>query len=237
MSNDSTQEKTEEASQQKLRKSREDGQVTRSKDLSTTVSLLVTLFILRLTFERFYQGFQDSFRISYLNLNWSEITQQDLTLILAHNLGLFITMLAPLLLTSVLVVVFSLVPGGWVFVAKNFAPKFSKLNPVTGLGRIVSKQNWIELLKSMLKIALLITVAWALISDAVPHLIALQRTNLLTAIGTSFRILFDTLLALMGIFVVFAAIDIPIQKYFFLKKLRMTKQERKAAKVAGLSAV
>ena len=68
-------------------------------------------------------------------------------------------MLAPLLLTSVLVVVFSLVPGGWVFVAKNFAPKFSKLNPVTGLGRIVSKQNWIELIKSMLKIALLIAVA------------------------------------------------------------------------------
>lgn len=98
--------------------------------------------------------------------------------------------------------------------AKNFYPKFSKLNPITGLGRIVSKQNWVELLKSMAKIAVLIGVAWLLISDAIPQLIALQRTSLPTAIGTAFNMAFNILIALMGIFVLFAAIDIPIQRYF-----------------------
>ncbi|WP_315244582.1 flagellar biosynthesis protein FlhB [Pseudomonas fragi] len=227
MSNNSAQEKTEDATPQKLRKSREDGQVTRSKDLATTVSLIATLLILRMVFSSYYQGLEQSFRISFLNFHASEITQQDLGLILSHNLALFVKILAPLLLTSLLVVVFSLIPGGWLFVAKNFYPKFSKLNPITGLGRIVSKQNWVELFKSMAKIAVLIGVAWLLISDAIPQLIALQRTSLPTAIGTAFNMAFNILIALMGIFVLFAAIDIPIQRYFFLKKLRMTKQERK----------
>ncbi|CAG8863192.1 Flagellar biosynthetic protein FlhB [Pseudomonas fluorescens] len=227
MSNNSAQEKTEEASAQKLRKSRDDGQVTRSKDLSTTVSLLATLLILKFSFMGFYEGLLESFRLSFLNFNASEVSQEDLRLILTHNLVLFIRMLLPLVLTSVLVITFSLVPGGWLFVAKNFFPKFSKLNPITGLARIVSAQNWVELLKSLAKIALLITVAWMLVSDAIPHLLALQRTNLPTAIGSAFALLFDTLLSLLGVFVVFALIDVPIQKYFFLKKLRMTKQERK----------
>ena len=227
MSNDSAQEKTEEASAQKLRKSRDDGQVTRSKDLSTTVSLIATLLILKLVFTSYYQGLEESFRISFLNFHSSEITQEDLGLILSHNLLLLVKILMPLLLASVLVVVFSLIPGGWIFVAKNFYPKFSKLNPITGLGRIVSKQNWVELLKSIIKIAVLIAVAWMLISDAIPQLIALQRTSLPTAIGTAFSMVFNILLALMAVFVVFSAIDVPIQKYFHLKKLRMTKQERK----------
>ena len=227
MSNDSAQEKTEEASAQKLRKSREDGQTVRSKDLSTTVSLIATLFILKLVFSSYYHGLEESFRISFLNFHSSEITQEDLGLILSHNLLLFVKILAPLLLASLLVVVFSLIPGGWLFVAKNFYPKFSKLNPITGLARIFSKQNWVELLKSMVKIAVLIAVAWILISDAIPQLTALQRTSLPTAIGTAFSMVFNVILALMGVFVVFSAIDVPIQKYFHLKKLRMTKQERK----------
>lgn len=227
MSNDSAQEKTEEASAQKLRKSREDGQTVRSKDLSTTVSLIATLLILKLVFSSYYHGLMESFRISFLNFHSSEITQEDLGLILSHNLLLFVKILAPLLLASLLVVVFSLIPGGWLFVAKNFYPKFSKLNPITGLARIFSKQNWVELLKSMVKIAMLIAVAWVLISDAIPQLTALQRTSLPTAIGTAFSMVFDVILALMGVFVVFSAIDVPIQKFFHLKKLRMTKQERK----------
>ena len=227
MSNNSAQEKTEQASSQKLRKSRDEGQVTRSRDLSTTVSLLATLLILKFTFMRFYDGLEQSFGLSFLNFNASEISQHDLQLVLTHNLVVFIKMLLPLALTSVLVVVCSLVPGGWIFVTKNFYPKFSKLNPISGLARIVSAQNWVELLKSLAKIAVLLTVAWLLVREAIPQLLALQRTSPPTAIGSAFALLFDTLLSLLGVFVVFALIDVPIQKYFFLKKLRMTKQERK----------
>ncbi|HWV08129.1 MAG TPA: flagellar type III secretion system protein FlhB [Pseudomonas sp.] len=225
--NASSQEKTEEASQQKLKKSKDDGQVARSKDLATTISLLATLFVLKFSVVLYYETLQESFRLSYLNFHTSEIGLDDLTLIITHNLVLFIILLLPLLVTPLLVVALSLVPGGWVFAAKNFYPKFSKLNPLTGLARIVSAQSWSELAKSMLKIVVLLIVAWMLIIDAFPRLMALQRSDLLTAIGSALSLTFNMTLTLLLVFVLFAFIDIPLQKFFFLKKMRMTKQERK----------
>lgn len=225
--NSSSQEKTEEASQQKLKKSKADGQVARSKDLATTISLLATLFVLKFSVVLYYETLQESFRLSYLNFQQSEVGLDDLQLIITHNLVLFIVLLLPLLVTPLLVVVLSLVPGGWVFAAKNFYPAFSKLNPLTGLARIVSAQSWSELLKSMLKIAVLLIVAWMLIIDAFPRLMALQRSDLLTAIGSALSLTFNMTLTLLLVFVLFAFIDIPLQKFFFLKKMRMTKQERK----------
>lgn len=225
--NSSTQDKTEEASQHKLKKSREQGQVARSKDLATSVSLLVTLFVLKFAVMYFYEGLQQSFRLAYLDFGRSELGLDDLTVILGHNLLLFVQLLLPLLVTSLLVVLFGLVPGGWVFASENFAPKLSKLNPITGLGRIFSAQNWAELAKSLLKILVLFTVAWLQIEQAMPQLLDLQRSDVSTAIGSAFAIAYDMILMLLGVFVLFALIDIPLQRFFFLKKLRMTKQERK----------
>ena len=223
----SGQEKTEEASAHKLKKSKDDGQVARSKDLSTTISLIATLFILKFSAGLFLEGLSDSFRLSYIQFGHSEIGLDDLDTLLGYNMLVFIKLLSPLLLTSVLVVALSLVPGGWVFSAKNFAPKFSKLNPITGLGRIFSAQNWSELLKSILKVLVLLGVGYVLVRAALPDLIALQRSSVLEAISAALDLTFNLTLCLMLIFVVFSFIDIPLQRYFFLKKMRMTKQERK----------
>lgn len=223
----SGQEKTEEASAHKLKKSKDDGQVARSKDLSTTISLIATLFILKFSAGLFLEGLSDSFRLSYIQFGHSEIGLDDLDTLLGYNMLVFIKLLSPLLLTSVLVVALSLVPGGWVFSAKNFAPKLSKLNPITGLARIFSAQNWSELLKSILKVLVLLGVGYLLVRAALPELIALQRGNVLEAISAAFDLTFNLTLCLMLIFVLFSFIDIPLQSYFFLKKLRMTKQERK----------
>ena len=223
----SGQEKTEEASAHKLKKSKEDGQVARSKDLSTTISRIATLFIRKFSAGLFLEGLSDSFRLSYIQFGHSEIGLDDLDTLLGYNMLVFIKLLSPLLLTSVLVVTLSLVPGGWVFSAKNFAPKLSKLNPITGLGRIFSAQNWSELLKSILKVLVLLGVGYVLVRAALPELIALQRSSVFEAISAALNLTFNLTLCLMLIFVVFSFIDIPLQRYFFLKKMRMTKQERK----------
>jgi len=223
----SGQEKTEEASAHKLKKSKDDGQVARSKDLSTTISLIATLFILKFSAGLFLEGLSDSFRLSYIQFGHSEIGLDDLDTLLGYTMLEFIKLLSPLLLTSVLVVALSLVPGGWVFSAKNFAPKFSKLNPITGLGKIFSAQNWSELLKSILKVLVLLGVGYVLVRAALPDLIALQRSSVFEAISAALNLTFNLTLCLMLNFVVFSFIDIPLQRYFFLKKMRMTKQERK----------
>lgn len=225
--NQSAQEKSEEATPYKLRKSREDGQVPRSRDLATTISLLATLLILKVSAGFIYDGLSDSFRHSYLNFAHSEIGLDDVELVLLHSLLLFMLILLPLLLTPLLVVTLGLVPGGWAFSSKNFAFKLSKLDPIRGLARIVSAQNLTELLKSILKVSVLLGVAaWQLIYAA-PKFMALQRTDTFTAISGAFSLVFNLAFTLLLVFLLFAVIDIPLQRFFFLKKMRMTKQERK----------
>src|SRR5690606_24660121 len=138
---------------------------------------------------------------------------------------LFIKLLAPLLLTTLLVVVLSLVPGGWVFSSKNFMPKFSKLNPITGIGRIFSAQNWSELAKSVLKVVVLLGCGYVMVRGALPELIALQRSSVAEAIAAALQLTFDLTLTLLLIFVLFSFIDIPLQRFCFRKKMRMPKQE------------
>ena len=94
----SGQEKTEEASAHKLKKSKDDGQVARSKDLSTTISLLATLFILKFSAGLFLEGLSDSFRLSYIQFGHSEIGLDDLDTLLGYNMLVFIKLLAPMLM-------------------------------------------------------------------------------------------------------------------------------------------
>lgn len=227
MSEHSSQEKTEEASAQKLKKSRDEGQVARSKDLATTISLLVTLFVLKYSFGFYADTLHESFRMSYINFQQAEMDLNDLPLLLTQNLLLFGMLLLPLLITPLLVICLSLVPGGWVFASKNFMPQFSRLNPLKGLAKIVSAQNWSELLKSLLKITVLLLAAWWLVIDASARLLEFQRMDLTSAITQAFDLLFNTTLILLAVFVLFSVIDIPLQRFFFLKKLRMTKQDVK----------
>ena len=133
----------------------------------------------------------------------------------------------PLLLTPLLVVAFGMVPGGWIFASANLAFKASKLSHITGLARMFSLQNLTELLKSLLKMAVLLGVAWYLLLDALPQLIALQRSDIRSAIGGALGLLFDTLIGLLAVFVFFALLDIPLQRFLFRKRMRMTKQERR----------
>lgn len=223
----STQDKTEEASAHKLKKTKEEGQVARSKDLATTISLLATLFVLKYAFGFFASGLHESFRISFSNFQFKPLAAVDVKQVMAENLILFGIMLSPLLITPFFVVVLGLVPGGWVFASKNFTPQFSRLNPIKGLAKIVSAQNWAELAKSILKVGVLLGVAWYLVIDTSQQLIVLQRGDLTDAIIGAFELLFSTTLSLLLIFVLFSFIDIPLQRFFFLKKMRMSKQEVK----------
>src|SRR5690606_36739436 len=118
----------------------------------------------------------------------------DLPLLLTNNLLLYGKLLLPLLVTPLLVVCLSLIPGGWVFASKNFMPQFSRMNPIKGLAKIVSAQNWSELLKSILKITVLLLAAWWLVIDASARMLEFQRMDLTSAITQAFSLLFNTTL-------------------------------------------
>lgn len=222
-----SQEKSEKPSAQKLKKSKSEGQVARSKDVATMVSLLVTLLLLKIFAGYFFDVLSEVFALSFADFEHQDLAAEDLKLLLARCILLLSLFLLPLAITPFFVVLVSLIPGGWTFASKNFMPNLGKLNPIKGIGRMFSMQNLSELLKSIVKIGVLLAVGWVLITGYLPEFISLQNTHLTNAVIKSLSLAFDLMLVLMMVFVIFSFIDIPLQQFFFLKKLRMSKQELK----------
>ena len=101
------------------------------------------------------------------------------------------------------------------------------IDPAAGLKRIFGLNGWIELVKSILKVALLGTIGWYMLSAASHRMMGLASSDLNVALGELSGELTGILVAMAGGLVLIAAIDVPVQLVRLLAKLRMTKQQIK----------
>ncbi|MCB1876002.1 MAG: flagellar type III secretion system protein FlhB [Chromatiales bacterium] len=223
---DSGQERTEEPTQKKRDDARKKGQVARSRELNTWIMMLasaggmltlggplvegvVKILEQGLTIER---GMMFEPRLI--------ITQFDRLII--DGLKALFPFFGLMLLAAI---VGPLLMGGGNFSTEAMAPKFSKLNPIKGLGRIFSLKGLMELVKSLAKFLLIgsIGVAWLWYERDIflglgdePLEQALLHTAWL--LGWGFLVLAASLLFLV-------AIDVPFQLWDHQRQLRMTRQE------------
>lgn len=115
--------------------------------------------------------------------------------------------------------------GSLNFNGSLIAPKGSRLNPLSGLKRIFGMNGWIELLKSILKVALLGAIGWHMLSAASHRMLGLAAANLNVAVAELGGELTGILIAMAGGLVLIAMLDVPVQLIQLLRKLRMTKQQ------------
>lgn len=104
------------------------------------------------------------------------------------------------------------------------APKASRMNPASGLKRIVGPHGWIELVKSLLKVTLLGAIGCYMLWSTAKMTVGLDATDIDSALGSMGGKLMGILFAMAGGLVLIAAIDVPVQLVRLLKKLRMSKQ-------------
>ncbi|MDC8756508.1 flagellar type III secretion system protein FlhB [Janthinobacterium fluminis] len=227
MAESSTGDKTEKASHQKLRKAREEGQVVRSRDLSTAIGILVSLKLLVWLVPGYLQGFRELFAMSFVPLGSEGALENTLSGIFASAVALLIKMLLPLFVVPLAIVLGSMIPGGWVISTKNWMPKFERLSPAKNLGRLVSQKHGFDLLVSIGKASVL---GWVLVHVSRASLqdyVGLQKQTMLEALTQGAGLMLDGLMALCSVFIFFALIDVPAQAFFFAKGQRMSKQDLK----------
>ena len=117
--------------------------------------------------------------------------------------------------------------GSLGFNAGLIAPKGNRINPASGLKRIFGMNGWMELGKSLLKVALLGSIgAWLLMQSASMTL-GLARTNLTAATSALGGTLTHLMIVMAAGLAAIAMLDVPLQAFQLLKKLRMSKQEQK----------
>ncbi|URI06276.1 flagellar type III secretion system protein FlhB [Aquincola tertiaricarbonis] len=227
MSDNSSGDKTEKPSPQKLRKAREEGQVTRSRDWATAVGILVSLKAFVLMVPGYLEDFRSLFRLILVPLEGQGALHNAWSNVFYEVALLFGRMVLPLAVVPLLVVLASLYPGGWVLSFKNVMPKGSRLNPLSFAGRLASAKHWSDFAVSLLKCGLVIAVLWHVSTTSVAAYLQLQSQTFDQALVHGAGLMLDGVMAMVVVFILFAVIDVPLQTFLFTQQQRMTKQEVK----------
>ena len=148
-------EKTEAPSAKRRDDFRKKGQIAQSKEVQTAALFTLTLLFWFFYLPSFWQGLTEiifSLWQSSGSFTVTPLSIMSLAGFLLQKLGL---LLAPLFLLVLLIGFFSsFFQFGWLLTAKPLTPDFSKLNPIAGMARFVSKKSFIEVIKSLVKVHL-----------------------------------------------------------------------------------
>ncbi len=220
-------EKTEAPTPKKRKKAAEDGNVLRSKDFSTAFVVLAGVAWLMFAGPSLMAACKAVMAASF-SFGRADVEDFSPFRPLAEAGWKLAPSIITLFVVSMAAAIFSQASlGSPTFNAKLMAPKPSRLNPASGLKRILGPTGWIELGKSLLKVVLLTAIgAWAL-WKAQHMAIGLVATDLPTAMKALSGTFIGILIAMSLGLVVIAGIDLPVQILRLLGKLRMTKQEVK----------
>ncbi|ONB75625.1 flagellar biosynthetic protein FlhB [Burkholderia pseudomallei] len=227
MANQDSGDKSEKATPQKLRNARRQGQIARSRDLSTAIGVLVSLKMLVLLAPSWLAEFRALFLLELVDATGDGALANAWSVALPVSIALFLKMIAPFFVVPLCVVLGSLLPGGWILSGAQLKPKFSRLNPMTNLGRLVSARHYGTFALSLLKALALIAMLAYLSATTLAAFLRLQHLPLQEALTRGFGLTLDGALALAAVMLVFALADVPFQRFVFLRGQRMTKQEVK----------
>ncbi|NVD34455.1 flagellar biosynthesis protein FlhB [Marinobacter lutaoensis] len=226
--NDNSQEKTEEATPRRLEKAREEGQTARSRELATMAVLLAGAGGLLMFGSHLGAALEAIMRDSFTLERSAIFDTRHMSLQLLASVREAALALAPiLLLLLVAAIAGSVALGGLLFSGKAIEPKFSRLDPIKGLGRMFSLRSLIELAKAIAKVGLVMAVALLILDLRTEDLLSIAEEPVLPAMAHVLWTLGWSFFFLSAATVVIAAIDVPFQIYDHRKKLRMTKQEVK----------
>ncbi|KPQ25041.1 MAG: flagellar biosynthetic protein FlhB [Halomonas sp. HL-48] len=226
--NDSDQEKTEEATPRRKEKAREEGQVARSRELTTFLVLLGGVIGLWTMGRMLYNQLGMVMEQAFL-FDRRQATEDMPMLTNALDLGqrtLFAMMPLFLLLTLIALIAPTLL-GGFLISGKSLQPKFSKLNPISGLKRIFATQALIELAKAIAKSLLVGGVGAAFLYMNIGKFMSLMDQPVQQALASALTMAAQAAGLMVLALIVVILIDVPFQLWSNAKKLRMSQEEVK----------
>lgn len=225
-SQESDLEKTEPATPKKLEKAREDGQVARSPELTTFVLLLVAAGGV---------WFMGSGLMGQLSAVVKKGLQMERELAFDSQLMLLrfaqltsdtVLALLPLLLLLVVTAFFApMLMSGWLFSAKALQPQFSRINPMSGLGRMFSKRSLVELVKALSKALVIGGVGILMLWHSREAVLSLANQSVEIGITSMGHLLGMSFFIIVGSMLLIVLIDVPFQIWEHAEKLKMTKEE------------
>jgi flagellar biosynthetic protein FlhB len=216
------------ASQRKIKKAREDGQLPRSRDLPHFMVMaalaLLAAMLMPQAIDEWRGVLRDGLRFN------AEMVQRPgiMTAVLSDQAARFartVGLVGAVLMLAAIAA--NLASGGWNFTWKALGPKWSHLDPIAGLGRLFSGQSLGTALKAVLLTIVLACVAAWVLTDRFAQYLGLMSVPLEDALSRGGQLMLAGLVSLLIALAVFAAVDLPLQWQLYRRKLRMSRIEAK----------
>jgi flagellar biosynthetic protein FlhB len=223
---DDAQEKTEEPTQRRIDKAKEDGQILTSKEVFVFANISMGLLVMLVTISYGGSGLS----------SWSTLFRLDsvdkLDDLIASKLmdSLWLLFQSSMLIGVPIVIVNLLTQaavGGLNFAPKAMKFKGNRINPISGLKRMFSMKALVELGKSILKVVLLFGIATAIMFQIMPGVLNFPSLTLPKMLEVMRYVIPLLIGALLVVLAIIAAIDYFWQRYTHIKQLRMSRQDLK----------
>jgi len=226
----SDEDKQFDATPQKLKKAKEEGQVVKSKDFSTAISLLAMFMILNAVAPIIWEQISKMFVLIYEQIPNKSVENIGSSYLLLLTLVPMVVIVGPIMFLSMLVsIIGDFIQVGPLIATKTIEPKFDKLNPVNGFkGIFLSSKTYFELVKNIVKVLILGFVAYIVFKDHITALLGLCAIENTFSILYEFgRIVIDFVTKAGTIFLVIAGADYLFTRWKFLKDQKMSFKEMK----------
>ena len=223
------EDKQFEASQHKLRKARKEGQVVKSKDFSTAISLIVMFMVIYALGPFIWQQIAGLFSNLYEQIPNARFEEIGIRYLLFVTLIPTLLIIVPIICLSALVsIIGDLIQVGPLFTMTPLMPKPDKLNPTKYFKNLMNPKTLFELVKNIAKVVILGLIGWMVYMEHFPAILGLAVVENEFATLVAFGKLITDFILKAGIaFLVIAAMDYGVTKWKFMQDQKMSFKEVK----------
>ena len=219
-------DRSEQPTEKKLSEAREKGQMARSRELTTSVMLIGSAVGVIVFGTMIVEAMLTVMRTSFTTPREKLFDPAHMAIALQDGISYALLMLSPfLVLMAVAAIIGSIATSGWNFSLQALEPKMSKLNPLSGLKRMVGTQALMELFKALSKFVVITGCGFFVLYSLVDQVLGLGYEPVEQAIAHAGSLVTWAFLAVSLSTLLIAVIDVPFQLWNHKRQLKMTKQE------------
>ena len=225
---ESSQDKNLPATERKLQKTRKDGQAARSRDLSHLTVMGIGALVVLLGGPSLVSRMHEAMA-RQMSFNAASVLAPELMLERLADMA-WIGLAAVFVLASVISfasIITGVMAGGWVFSMKPITPQFTRVNPLSGIKNLLSKQQLVTAAKNVALTAILVTVGWFYLRAGIEELAMLPLQPSASALAKVGNWIANGVALLLLVIFMMAMIDVPLQNFLFKNRLKMSHQEVK----------
>lgn len=220
--------RSEEPSEFKIKKAREEGRVAKSAEIPAALALISVAFVLLFFGKNIYFKSLDLMRFFFTRCGTSDLSPEFFLIFLQHftSIVLPIALLASFTIIAAYVIQFR----GFIFSTKLIAPNFQKISPniFKFFKRVLfSSEGLFNLAKALFKVSCVILIVFFVIRTNMGRLLVLLRSDPKSAVFFIAQLAVYILLFVAFLFLLFSLADYFFQRKQFIESLKMTKQEVK----------